>query len=552
MRPVIYQIFTRLFANRQVPLRANGTIEENGCAKMNDIDETTLLKIKRMGVTHVWYTGIIRHATTTDYTDYGLPRQTPMVVKGRAGSPYTITDYYDVDPDLAVDVDRRMEEFEALVERTHKAGLKVVIDFVPNHVAREYHSICKPADVRDLGEDDDTNMHFSTSNNFYYCWGMPLDTSALPQEGEPYVEMPARATGNDHFDNRPSANDWYETVKLNYGIDYCDAGGRSEHFNPIPDTWWKMTHILLFWAGKNVDAFRCDMAEMVPAAFWHWATDKVKYARKDNVKFIGEVYDPAQYRNYINAGFDYLYDKVGMYDCLRDVVCHRRPAADITRQWQVNNDILSHMLYFLENHDEQRIASDFFAADPRKGLPAMVVCAWLNTSPVMIYAGQEMGERGMDQEGFSGSDGRTTIFDYWAPDTLRRWGDRRRMKREEKELFDVYTKILTLANQEDAFSKGEFFDLMYVNPAMERQFAFIRKYGRQMVLVVANFDEKDAECDVVVPGHAFDYWQMKEGMLKAEDLLSGEKSLLMFAKDKPLDINVPALSARAWKMIIED
>jgi glycosidase len=294
------------------------------------------------------------------------------------------------------------------------------------------------------------------------------------------------------------------------------------------------------------------MAEMVPAAFWHWATDKVKYARKDNVKFIGEVYDPAQYRNYINAGFDYLYDKVGMYDCLRDVVCHRRPAADITRQWQVNNDILSHMLYFLENHDEQRIASDFFAADPRKGLPAMVVCAWLNTSPVMIYAGQEMGERGMDQEGFSGSDGRTTIFDYWAPDTLRRWGDRRRMKREEKELFDVYTKILTLANQEDAFSKGEFFDLMYVNPAMERQFAFIRKYGRQMVLVVANFDEKDAECDVVVPGHAFDYWQMKEGMLKAEDLLSGEKSLLMFAKDKPLDINVPALSARAWKMIIED
>ena len=552
MRPVIYQVFTRLFTNRQVPLRANGTKEENGCAKMNDIDESTLLKIKRMGATHVWYTGIIRHATTTDYTDHGLPRQTPMVVKGKAGSPYAITDYYDVDPDLAVDVDRRMEEFEALVERTHKAGLKVVIDFVPNHVAREYHSVCKPADVIDLGEDDDTNMHFSTSNNFYYCWGMPLDTSALPQEGEPYVEVPAKATGNDHFDNRPGANDWYETVKLNYGIDYCDAGGRSEHFNPIPDTWSKMTHILLFWAGKHVDAFRCDMAEMVPAAFWHWATDKVKYSRKEKVEFIGEVYEPAQYRNYINAGFDYLYDKVGMYDCLKDVVCHRRPAADITRQWQVNDDILSHMLYFLENHDEQRIASDFFAADPRKGLPAMVVCAWLNTSPVMVYAGQEMGERGMDQEGFSGCDGRTTIFDYWAPDTLRRWGDRRRMKREEKELFDAYTKILTLANQEDAFSKGAFYDLMYVNPGLARQFAFLRKYGRQMVLVVANFDEQPVNCNVVVPEHAFDYWKMPEGMFKAEDLVSGEKCQIALAKDKPIDTDVPALGARAWKLIIED
>ena len=550
MRPVIYQVFTRLFANPQVPLRADGTLEENGCAKMNDIDENTLLKIKRMGVTHVWYTGIIRHATTTDYTDHGVPRQTPMVVKGKAGSPYAITDYYDVDPDLAVDVDRRMEEFEALVERTHKAGLKVVIDFVPNHVAREYHSVCKPVDVRDLGEDDDTNMHFSTANNFYYCWGMPLDTSALPQGGGPYVEMPAKATGNDHFDNRPTANDWYETVKLNYGIDYCDAGGRSEHFNPIPDTWWKMTHILLFWAGKNIDAFRCDMAEMVPAAFWHWATDKVKFASKDKVEFIGEVYDPAQYRNYINAGFDYLYDKVGMYDCLRDVICHRRPAADITRQWQVNNDILSRMLYFLENHDEQRIASDFFAADPRKGIPAMVVCAWLNTSPVMVYAGQEMGERGMDEEGFSGCDGRTTIFDYWAPDTLRRWKDRRKMKKEERELFDAYTKILTMANQEEAFSKGEFFDLMYVNPELERQFAFIRKYGRQMVVVVANFDEQPVDCGIVVPAHAFDYWQMPEGVFKAEDLVSEENCQLTLAKDQPIDINVPALSARARKIIL--
>ena len=306
MKPVIYQIFTRLFGNRNTALKSDGNIDENGCGKMNSIDDNTLVRIRQLGVTHVWYTGIIRHATTTDYSKFGIPTQNPIVVKGKAGSPYAITDYYDVDPDLAEDVERRMEEFQQLVERTHNAGMKVIIDFVPNHVAREYHSVCKPETVADLGENDDKNMHFSIKNNFYYCWGLPLDISNLPQKkGEEYHEMPAKATGNDHFDNKPGANDWYETVKLNYGIDYCDAGGKSEHFNPIPDTWGKMTGILLFWASKGIDAFRCDMAEMVPAAFWHWATDKVKYAYP-NVKFIGEVYDPSQYRNYINAGFDML------------------------------------------------------------------------------------------------------------------------------------------------------------------------------------------------------------------------------------------------------
>ena len=551
MKPVIYQIFTRLFGNPKQSQIVNGTIEQNGCAKMNDIDDAVLAKIKMMGVTHVWYTGIIRHATTTDYSAFGIPRQTSMVVKGKAGSPYAITDYYDVDPDLAVDVERRMEEFEALVERTHKAGLKVVIDFVPNHVAREYHSICKPDDVHDLGEDDNTDMHFSHTNNFYYCWGRPFDSSLLPVTGERYEEVPAKATGNDMFDNRPGPNDWYETVKLNYGIDYCDAGGRSEHFNPIPDTWSKMTHILLFWAAKKVDAFRCDMAEMVPAAFWRWTTDIVKYSRKEKVEFIGEVYNPGQYRNYIAAGFDYLYDKVGMYDCVRDVICHRRPAADITRQWQATDDILNHMLYFLENHDEQRIASDFFAGDAKKGIPGMVVSAWLNTSPVMVYAGQEMGERGMDAEGFSGCDGRTTIFDYWAPETLSRWSDKRKLKKRERELLDTYTTILTLANKEDAFREGACYDLMYVNPQLaERQFAFMRKCGKQMILVIANFDEQPAECLVKIPQHAIEYWQLPEGAFKATDLLTGEKDVITLSQESPVCTTVPALGARAWKIVL--
>ena len=551
-KPVIYQIFTRLFGNRQAHPVVNGDIHENGCGKMDDLDEATIARIKQMGVTHIWLTGIIRHATTTDYTSAGIPRQTPMVVKGKAGSPYAITDYYDVDPDLAVDVERRMDKFGALVGRIHQAGLKVVIDFVPNHVAREYRSVCKPDTVRDLGQDDDTFLHFSTRNNFYYCWGHDLDVSQLPVvEGPAYHEQPARATGNDQFGWCPNANDWYETVKLNYGIDYCDAGGRTEHFCPIPETWGKMTDILLFWAAKGVDAFRCDMAEMVPAAFWHWATDKVKFAYQ-NVKFIGEVYDPGQYRNYIAAGFDYLYDKVGMYDCLREVICGRRKASDITQQWQVNDDILSHMLYFLENHDEQRVASDFFAADARKGVPGMMVCAWLNSSSVMVYAGQEFGERGMDAEGFSGLDGRTTIFDYWTVDTIRRgYYDRRRLKKTEKDLLEAYSNILSLANKKDALREGAFYDLMYVNPQIaEHQFAFMRKKDNQLMLIVVNFDEKEADCQVNLPEHVFGWWHLPEGHFPATNLMNGEKSIVALCSNHPVALTVPPLGGCLIEIMI--
>ncbi len=553
-KPIIYQVMTRLFGNTCPSRKPNGTIVENGCGKMNDFDAATLESIRRLGANHVWYTGIIRHATTTDYTHYGIPRQTPMVVKGKAGSPYAITDYYDVDPDLAVDVDKRMEEFMALVKRTHKAGMKVVLDFVPNHVAREYHSIMKPETVKDLGEDDNSDMHFSTSNNFYYCWGQPLDTSRLPHQGgceDLYVESPAKATGNDHFDNCPGPNDWYETVKLNYGIDYCDAGGRSEHFSPIPDTWSKMTNILLFWAAKGIDAFRCDMAEMVPPQFWAWATDKVKFVYP-HVKFIGEVYDPGQYRRYLAAGFDYLYDKVGMYDCLRDVICHRRPASDITQQWQVNDDILAHTLYFLENHDEQRLASEFFAADARKGIPGLIVSALLNPNAMMVYAGQELGERGMDVEGFSGHDGRTTIFDYWSVDTIARgYYDRRRLKKQERELRDLYSKVLRMANEEPALREGVFYDLMYVNPQLaERQFAFLRKAQNELFLIVVNFDDTIVNTSVKINHHAFEWLGLPQRCMTAKDMLSDNEYQLNLEPDMSYDLRIDAHHGLILKMIL--
>ena len=547
---IIYQVFTRLFGNRNQTRKECGTIEENGSGKMRDFDREVLRRIKALGVTHVWYTGIIRHATTTDYSAFGIPCQHPAIVKGRAGSPYAITDYYDIDPDIADDVDNRMVEFEALVERTHKAGMQVVIDFVPNHVARQYRSIAKPYGVKDLGETDNDGMHFSTDNNFYYCWGMRFspDIDLKGEADEPYMELPAKATGNDHFGCSPGRNDWYETVKLNYGIDYCDAGGRSEHFYPVRDTWNKMTDILLFWASKGVDAFRCDMAEMVPTAFWAWATDKVK-CRYPEIKFIGEVYDPGQYRNYISAGFDYLYDKVGMYDCVRDVICGRRKASDITWQWQVTDDIRSHMLYFLENHDEQRIASDFFAASGAKGVPGLIVSVLMRQNPFMLYAGQEFGESGMDKEGFSGVDGRTTIFDYWSvPSVFRGYYDRRKQTREERMLEAVYAKVLNVATNEQAVAEGEFYDLMYANSHIgSNLYAFLRKYGNEVLLVVANFSSERSECDVNIPEHAFDFLDMPEGGYQAEDLLTDDKMVLSLSKGKPVRMSVGSCSGRVWK-----
>lgn len=554
-KAIIYQIFTRLFGNTNTTRKHNGTLTDNGCGKLNAFTPAVLRRIKELGATHVWYTGVIRHATTTDYTRYGIPRQHPAVVKGNAGSPYAITDYYDIDPDLATNVEKRMNEFESLVKRTHKAGLKMIIDFVPNHVARQYKSIAKPEGIADFGENDNTGMQFSPQNNFYYCPEQSFagDIDLYHGEELPYEEFPAKATGNDCFGNRPGRNDWYETVKLNYGVDYCDAGGVSTHFSPTPDTWKKMLDILLFWAGKGVDAFRCDMAEMVPSAFWQWVTTEVR-KKHHNVKFIGEVYNPGRYREYINAGFDYLYDKVGMYDSVRGVVCGHRSATDITRQWQTNDDIADHMLYFLENHDEQRIASDFFAGDARKGIPALMTSALMRTNPFMLYAGQEYGERGMDEEGFSGRDGRTTIFDYWSVDSLiHGYSSRRQLTKEEKSIEATYKKVLNIATNEKAVTGGKFFDLMYVNPTSadfnaDRQYVFLRSNEDDLMIVLANFSDESNDCKVNIPQHAFNYLNLKKGIMEGTDLLNGEKITITLSDTDPLNLSVEAWSGRVIKI----
>lgn len=557
----IYQIFTRLYGACQPANNLpNGTIADNGVAKFNEFTADTLQRIKDYGFTHVWFTGVLEHATQTDYTRYGIHLDHPWIVKGRAGSPYAIKDYFDVDPDLAEDVPNRMAEFEALLERTHKAGLKFVIDFVPNHVARSYHSDVAPKGFEDLGAGDDEELAFTPRNNFYYCWGEPLHTENFieaEQGGVPYLEFPAKATGNDVFHAWPNRNDWYETVKLNYGVDY--NGGGAQHFDPIPSTWQKMTDILLFWASKGVDAFRCDMAEMVPVAFWHNAIAQVK--AKYDVQFIAEVYNPNEYRNYIHhGGFDYLYDKVGLYDTLRAVICQHTSAAAITNAWQNTDDIKEHMLYFLENHDEQRIASDFFCGDAQKAIPGLVVAACMGNNPLMIYAGQEIGEKGMDAEGFSGKDGRTTIFDYWSVPSLRKLSSISHSLKsknspnlvltgKELSLYQDYQHILRLRNENQALSEGLFYDLMYVNYDgtegfdCHRQYAFLRKTKDELLFCVANFSDNAIKCGVRIPAHAFDFLSIPSGEYSAIDLISGVESTIALFPEACTQIKVRANNA---------
>ncbi len=542
-KAIIYQVLPRLFGNTKEKPKTNGTLKQNGCGKFNDFTSERLNDIKEMGFTHIWYTGVIEHATQTDYSKFGIQKDHPEVVKGIAGSPYAIKDYYDVDPDLAEVVPNRMKEFQNLVDRTHKVGLKVIIDFVPNHVARQYHSDAKPSKVKDLGEGDVKEVFFSNQNNFYYLPGEDFsprfDISSFKN---PYKENPCKATGNDCFSNNPGLYDWYETVKLNYGVDY--RNNQYHDFFPLPDTWMKMRDILLFWCKKKVDGFRCDMAEMVPIDFWKWVIPQIKEFYP-NIIFIAETYDPNQYHLYIHEGkFDFLYDKVGLYDTLRSIMRNENACHNITHCWQRLNGIEGHVLNFLENHDEQRIAHPNFAGNAEKGKAGMIIASTINQGAVMVYNGQELGEKAMDQEGFSGADGRTTIFDYWSIPTVRRWLTGKSEK-SELELRDFYTRLLNICHSESAIQSGLFFDLEYANfnnPNFNtnKQYAYLRKSDDTLLLIVANFDDSDAKLGINIPYHAFEYLNIENGTERPyQNLLTKKRGKCVFSSDKQFLISVP-------------
>lgn len=525
---VIYQLLPRLFGNKVALNKPWGSIQENGCGKFNDINDRALQEIKKMGVSHVWYTGVLEHATMTDYSKPAAPaagRPKPGaakplapapagpaaddadVVKGRAGSPYAVKDYYDVDPDLAVNVPNRLLEYDALIKRTHANGLKVLMDFIPNHVARSYKSDAKPAGVVDLGARDDKTKAFAPNNNFYYLPGKsfvvpasynPMGAAKAPHEDGKYLENPAKATGNDVFSEAPKLDDWFETTKLNYGVDY--QNGRQTHFSPIPDTWVKMKDILVYWAKKDVDGFRCDVAEMVPVEFWAYVIPEVKKV-KPGMVFIAEAYNPKEYKTYIEkGGFDFLYDKVGLYDALHKLMRQEGHTDEITRVWNADSRGLSaHMLRFLENHDEKRIASKEFAGDAKRAIPAMTVSATLGTGPVMLYMGQEVGEPGRGAEGYGTDDGHTSIFDYWGVPEHQKWlnqgkMDGAKLSAEQKSLRAFYQKLLTLTAANEALRSGKFYELQDANNLSKEfntkyVYAYLRHTAKQQMLVVVNFND---------------------------------------------------------------
>jgi len=561
---VVYQVFTRLFGNTNTTNKPWGTIEENGVGKFNDFTDKALQEIKDLGVTHIWYTGVPHHALVRDYTSIGISNDDPDVVKGRAGSPYAVKDYYNVNPDLAVNPANRLEEFEALIERTHKIGLKVVIDIVPNHIARKYEGKTNPKGVTDFGAEDDKTVEYKRNNNFYYIpnskFEVPTDANYKPLGGEKhplsdgkFEEIPAKWTGNGSRLAKPDSNDWYETVKINYGIkpdgskdfpslpegfDKKEYQAHAEFWKDkdVPSSWKKFRDITLYWIAKGVDGFRYDMAEMVPVEFWSYMNSAIKM-KNPNAFLLAEVYNPNEYRNYIRLGkMDYLYDKVQLYDTLKNIVQGRGLPKNLTGIKSDLKDIEQHMLHFLDNHDEQRLASPEFAGDAKKGKPLMVVSATISSSPTMIYLGQEVGEPGAIDGGF-GKPSRTSIFDYVGVPHHQRWMnggkfDGGKLTPQEKELRDFYKRLLNFTIKSEALM-GDFESIHEANLEADLGYdfglySFVRWTEKEKLVIVTNFNQNTAvNCEVLLRAEIVKRMNLKDGKYNLKEALYGKSKTVL-------------------------
>ena len=556
-KEVVYQVFTRLFGNTNTTNKPWGTIEENEVGKFADFTEKALREIKELGVTYIWYTGVPHHDVITDYTQYGISNDDPDVVKGRAGSPYAVKDYYNVNPDLATNPENRLEEFKALVERTHKVGLKVIIDIVPNHVARNYHSLTNPKGVEDFGASDDKSVVYDVNNNFYYNPGeafqvpnwrdgyQPLGGEKNALLDHKFEENPAKWTGNGSRSSQPDMTDWYETVKINYGIspdgrkdfDELPEGFENEdfkmHFNfwqdkTVPDSWTKFRDIALYWLDFGVDGFRFDMAEMVPVEFWSFMNSSIKM-KNHEAFLLAEVYNPNLYKDYIKKGkMDYLYDKVQLYDTLKHVMQGHGSTDNIPPIQDYLKGIEHHMLHFLENHDEQRISSPEFAGNAEKGKPAMVVSATISTSPTMIYFGQEVGEPGAEQAGF-GSPSRTSIFDYIGVPHHQRWLNNKQFDggqstKEEKTLRDFYKRLLNFTINSSALA-GEYRDIHQYNRENtewynDKVLSFVRWSDDEQLIIISNFSSAESfGFELQLPEELKNILLLKDGNYQLKDQL---------------------------------
>lgn len=543
---VVYQVFTRLFGNKNTNNKSWGTIEENGVGKFDDFTDKALNEIKALGVNYIWYTGVPHHALIRDYTAINISNDDPDVVKGRAGSPYAVKDYYNVNPDLAINPAQRLLEFEALIARTHKVGLKLLIDIVPNHVARNYEGRNNPAGVNDFGAQDDVTVDYKRDNNFYYIPNSQFEVpeGVKPLNGEEtalsdgkFIEIPAKWTGNGSRMAKPDKNDWYETIKVNYGLrpdgskDFpelpagYDTKSVTDHYEfwqgkDVPDSWHKFKDIALFWIAKGVDGFRYDMAEMVPYEFWSYMNSAIK-KQNPNAFLLAEVYNPNEYRNYIRLGkMDYLYDKVETYDKLKEVIQGKSLPDGLSDIQRGMKDIEHHMLQFLDNHDEQRLASPEFAGTAERGKPLMVVSTTISSAPVMLYFGQEVGEAGSENGGF-GTPSRTSIFDYVGVPSHQRWMnngkfDGGQLTDSEKKHRDFYKRVLNFSLKSTALM-GEFQEIQTVNRESTTGFdpgiyGFARWSDTQKLIIIANFSWlTTSNFELIIPLEVIRKWKLTDG-----------------------------------------
>lgn len=562
-KQVVYQVFTRLFGNTKTTNKPWGTIEENGIGKFSDFSGKALKEIRELGVTYIWYTGVPHHAVITDYSAFGISNDDPDVVKGRAGSPYAVKDYYNVNPDLAENPENRLEEFKALVDRTHEAGLKLLIDIVPNHVARNYEGMSSPQGTMPFGAQDDSSLEYKRDNNFYYVpneafrvpqWQngyLPLGGEAYQDVDGKFVEDPAKWTGNGSRLSQPHFNDWYETVRINYGVrpdgsydfdvlpeNFRDKDHKAHYefwqSRSVPDSWIKFKDIALYWLDMGVDGFRFDMAEMVPVEFWSYMNSNIKM-RNPDAFLLAEVYQPHLYRDYLQKGkMDYLYDKVELYDSIKHIMQGHGWTDHLPIVQQGLADIEHHMLHFLENHDEQRIASPEFAGDAEKGRPAMVVSATISTSPTMIYFGQEVGEPGAQDAGF-GKPSRTSIFDYIGVPHHQRWMndknfDGGKLSEKERKLRDFYKRLLNFTIGSNALM-GEYQDIHYYNREHtenynHRVLSYVRWSPNEKLVIVSNFDAHEGySFELKIPNEILAKWDLEAGSHTLSDQLYDKQKI---------------------------
>ncbi len=534
----IYQLFVRLFANTATETRPNGTMAGNGCGKFEGITTAVLDSLRELGVTHLWLTGILQHATATEHP--GLPADDRDLLKGIAGSPYAVRDPFDLCPDLATTAEARWPEFRALLARAHAAGLKVLIDLVPNHLARSTTSRLFPE--RSFGLEDDRSRFFDPQNHFFYLQpdgsGPPL---RLPTAGQPGCDglyegerQWGRATGNNVASWQPQAHDWYETIKLNYGYDFTTGAAcypnAIEPEHPVPRTWEWLDDLIAHWQGEGVDGFRCDMAHLIPPEFWHWVIARAR-ERQPEVVFVAEAYedDPAAVRSrhpivamlpepvttaLLDAGFDAVYE--GQVRKLLKAMAEGKWANDLDALLEAPLTALRALRY-AENHDEVRLAAAWGGMEI--GRPVSAILFGLSQGPVLLYNGQELGEAAGEgsARGYGGGNARTSIFDYGVMPEVAKWANGGRwdgasLGPEQRALRAFYGRLLKVVG-EPAFCSGICVALNGINtgnPQFGRVagevasghwlYAFLRYEGRsgQCFLVVVNLHRSEAFRDVLL------------------------------------------------------